>query len=149
MLPPFRNEPLLDFRQDANAQPFLRALESVEAKFGQEYGPIIAGKLHKTGDLSPSRNPSQCAQSVGQVHQATVELAEQAIQAADKAFTSWRKVAPEVRSRHVLNVAAELRRRKAELSAWLVYEVGKSWLEADIDVAEAIDFAELYGREML
>jgi 1-pyrroline-5-carboxylate dehydrogenase len=31
----------------------------------------------------------------------------------------------------------------------MVYEVGKTWPEADGDTAEAIDFCEFYGREML
>ena len=33
--------------------------------------------------------------------------------------------------------------------AWQIFETGKSWAEADADVAEAIDFMEYYGREML
>ena len=31
----------------------------------------------------------------------------------------------------------------------MVYEVGKNWKEADGDVAEAIDYLEYYGREMV
>src|SRR5205807_94469 len=34
-------------------------------------------------------------------------------------------------------------------SALMVYEVGKSWAEADGDTAEAIDFLEFYGREAI
>lgn len=41
-----------------------------------------------------------------------------------------------------------MRRRKLELSAWMVYEVGKNWIEAIADTAEAIDFLEYYGRLM-
>ena len=33
-----------------------------------------------------------------------------------------------------------MRKQKHEFSAILVYEVGKSWAEADGDTAEAIDF---------
>ncbi len=42
-----------------------------------------------------------------------------------------------------------MRERKHEFSAWMVYEVGKSWVEADADTAEAIDFLEFYGREAI
>jgi 1-pyrroline-5-carboxylate dehydrogenase len=35
------------------------------------------------------------------------------------------------------------------MAAWMVFEVGKSWAEADADVAEAIDFCDFYGSEML
>ncbi|MCU6340088.1 aldehyde dehydrogenase family protein, partial [Enterobacter quasiroggenkampii] len=45
--------------------------------------------------------------------------------------------------------AAVMRRRKFDYAAWLVYEVGKNWAEADADVAEAIDFLEFYAREMI
>ncbi len=42
-----------------------------------------------------------------------------------------------------------MRRRRFELAAWEVYECGKPWREADADIAEAIDFCEYYGREMV
>jgi len=42
-----------------------------------------------------------------------------------------------------------MRERKHEFSALMVFEAGKPWSEADADTAEAIDFMEFYGREML
>src|SRR5258708_26739893 len=42
-----------------------------------------------------------------------------------------------------------MRRRKHEFSAWMVFEIGKSWAEADSDTAEAIDFLEYYARQMI
>ena len=33
--------------------------------------------------------------------------------------------------------------------AWLVFEVGKNWAEADADIAETIDFCEFYAREAM
>jgi 1-pyrroline-5-carboxylate dehydrogenase len=42
-----------------------------------------------------------------------------------------------------------IRERKFEFCAWLTYEVGKNWAEADADVGETIDFLEFYGREAL
>ena len=42
-----------------------------------------------------------------------------------------------------------MRERKNLLSAWLILEIGKSWVEADGDVAESIDFCEYYGRQVL
>src|SRR5207247_9688628 len=41
------------------------------------------------------------------------------------------------------------RERKYELNALVCYAVGKTWVEADADIAETIDFLEFYGREML
>jgi 1-pyrroline-5-carboxylate dehydrogenase len=42
-----------------------------------------------------------------------------------------------------------MRERKHEFSATMVYEVGKPWIEADADTAEAIDFLEYYARQIL
>ncbi len=42
-----------------------------------------------------------------------------------------------------------IRKRKFEFMAWLTYEVGKNWAEADADVGETIDFLEFYAREAL
>ena len=45
-------------------------------------------------------------------------------------------------------LAALIRERKLEFDAWLVFEAGKTWPEAEAEVAEAIDFCEYYAREM-
>ena len=66
-----------------------------------------------------------------------------------KAFETWKYVCPTERARYLFNAAAIMRRKKYEFSSYLVFEVGKNWVEADADVAEAIDFMEFYGREML
>ena len=43
----------------------------------------------------------------------------------------------------------DYRERQFEFCAWLTYEVGKNWAEADADVGETIDFLEFYAREAL
>src|SRR5918911_2222832 len=149
MLPPFKNEPLTDFSNDRNAAEMREAIANVEAEFGREYPLVIGGKRYTTGDMLVSPNPSNYDDVVGLVHKATVELADKAIEEATNAFKEWKNVAPEVRARYLLKVAALLRRRKAEFTALMVLEVGKSWVEADADVAEAIDFADFYAREMI
>ena len=45
-------------------------------------------------------------------------------------------------------VAEILERRRFELSALEVFEVGKPWTQADGDIAEAIDFCTFYARQM-
>ena len=49
----------------------------------------------------------------------------------------------------MLGAADIIRKRKFEFMAWLTYEVGKNWAEADADVGETIDFLEFYAREAL
>jgi 1-pyrroline-5-carboxylate dehydrogenase len=149
MLPPFTNEPLTDFSVERNAAALREALSNAESQFGREYPLIIGGERYTTDDFLVSPNPSNYDEVVGMVHKANIELADRSIDAATSAFNTWKRVEPEVRARYLLKVAALLRKRKAELTALMVLEVGKSWVEADADVAEAIDFADFYAREML
>ncbi|HWP43767.1 MAG TPA: aldehyde dehydrogenase family protein, partial [Blastocatellia bacterium] len=149
MLPAFKNEPLTDFSIERNAAQLREAISNIESQFGREYPIIIGGKRYETGDLLASPNPSNYNEVVGLAHKATVELADKAIEEATAAFKEWKEVAPEVRARYLLKVASIMRQRKAELTALMVLEVGKSWVEADADVAEAIDFADFYAREMV
>jgi 1-pyrroline-5-carboxylate dehydrogenase len=78
-----------------------------------------------------------------------VEQATQAIDAAAAAFESWAKVPVEKRADFLFKLADLMRQRKFELEAWLVYEVSKTWPEADADVAELIDFVDYYAVQML
>ncbi|MEP7271599.1 MAG: L-glutamate gamma-semialdehyde dehydrogenase [Acidobacteriota bacterium] len=148
-LPPFRNEPFTDFGDEQNAHDMLFAIRRVEAQLGETYPLVIGGKRIETGDLIESNNPSQFDQVVGQVHHATREHADQAIDAAWQAFATWKDVSAEQRASYLLKASAEMRRRRFEFNAWLVLEVGKSWAEAEADTAEAIDFMEFYARQAL
>jgi 1-pyrroline-5-carboxylate dehydrogenase len=86
---------------------------------------------------------------LGHFAQGTAEMASKAVETAWEAFQDWRWVDPAERARYLLKAAAAMRRSRLELAACMVYEVSKSWVEADADVAEAIDFLEFYAREMM
>ena len=145
----FKNEAFTDFSQPKNRQAMEAALAQVRGEFGREYPLLIGGEKITTPDKIRSLDPSDPARVVGVFQKATVELANRAMEAASKAFESWRRVPAAERVECLFRAADILRRRKFELSAWVTYEVGKTWPEADADVAETIDFCEFYGREML
>lgn len=145
----YKHEPFTDFTVGVNRQEFKAALKLVEAELGKEYPLIIGGERITTEQKIVSENPSNKKQIVGYVSKATRELAEQAMQVADKTFNTYKKWDPEVRADILFRAAAIIRRRKHEFSAYLVYEAGKPWNEADADTAEAIDFLEYYGRQMI
>ena len=145
----YKHEPFTDFSVEANKQAYLEALAKVESQLGAEYPLIIGGERIRTEDKIVSYNPAKKTEVIGSVSKASKELAEKAMQEADKAFQSWKKVKPEVRADVLFKAATIIRRRKHEFSAWLTKEAGKPWNEADADTAEAIDFLEYYGRQML
>src|SRR5579871_44872 len=147
-IPEFRNEPYIDFSAPANRQAMEQALASVHAQFGREYQLRIGREWIATGDKLSSLNPSNTHELVGIHHKATPELANRAIECAYAYFPQWSRTPAEERIRMLLDAARILRRRKMEFDAWLVYEAGKTWIEAEADVSEAIDFCEYYAREM-
>ncbi len=149
MLQPFRNEPLTDFSVPGNAQAMQTALNNVRRQLGQTYPLTIGGEQIHATETMTSINPGQPSEVVGVLAKATVEQANQAVEAAAHAFKTWSKVPYEERANYLFRAAAIMRRQKFEWASWMVYEVSKSWVEADADVAEAIDFMEYYGREML
>jgi 1-pyrroline-5-carboxylate dehydrogenase len=149
MLSEFKNEPLTNFGTPEPADAFKKALSKVSSELGKEYDLIIDGKHKKRQDRIRSLDPSDPKTVVGYAAKATKEDGEEAMQAALRAFETWRFVKPEKRAEYLFKAAAKMRERKHEFSAWMVYEVGKSWAEADGDTAEAIDFLEFYGREAI
>ncbi len=149
-LPEFKNEPLSDFKSDSEQSRRMRAaIAEVARELGREYDLVIGGERVTTKEKFCSFNPAEPGQVVGTFSKANTELADRAIRVADEAFRSWSRTQAERRVELLLGTAKILREQKYQYAAWMVYEVGKSWAEADADVAEAIDFAEFYAREML
>ena len=148
-LPEFRNESYADFFQPANRQAMEEALRGVHSQFGREYRLRIGSEWIATGDKLNSLNPSNTKEVVGVHHKATAELANRAVESAYTYFPTWSRTPAGERVRMLLDATRILRRRKLEFDAWLVYEAGKTWPEAEADVSEAIDFCEYYAREMV
>jgi len=145
----FKTEPFTDFSKPENEKAMKEALKNVRSQLGRQYPLIINGERIETSDLLVSTNPSNPSQVIGKFSKATTEHAEMAMQSALGAFDSWKKVAPEKRAEYLFKAARIMRERRHELSAWLVLEIGKNWVEADGDVAEAIDFCDYYAHQML
>ena len=146
---PFVNEQPVDFAREENARKMRSAIEKVRGQLGREYDLIIGGTRVKTGEKIRSLNPAKPSQIVGVHQKAGKEHVEPAMKAALKAFESWSRTSVEERASLVYRVGDLLRERKFEFMAWLVFEVSKNWAEADGDIAETIDFCELYAREAL
>ncbi len=146
---PFINEPFYDFRHEDNARNMRAAIERVRGQLGREYDLIIGGKRIKTTDKIKSVNPSQPSQVVGIHQKAGKEQVEPAMQAALKAFETWKNTTFEERAGLLFRAADLMRSRKMDYMAWLVFEVSKNWGEADADISETIDFLEFYAREAL
>ena len=147
----FRNEPFTDFSKPENAEQMRAAIEKVRGELGREYPMIIGGERVSLGSRFESVNPARRSEVVGIFSDGdtATDLVERAMTAASDAFKTWSHISYTERADYLFRIADIMRRRKHELSAWMVFEVAKTWPEADGDTAEAIDFCEFYGREML
>ncbi|MGQ9465530.1 MAG: L-glutamate gamma-semialdehyde dehydrogenase [bacterium] len=145
----FSNEKYTDFTNRVNRKKMEKFLAEVEAQFGKEYEIIIGGERIRTENKLISYNPSKKDQVVGVFQKADEKIAEQAMQAALDAFKTWQYTPAKIRANYLFKMANIMRKRRLELDAWLVFEAGKNWVEADADIAEAIDFCEYYGREAI
>jgi 1-pyrroline-5-carboxylate dehydrogenase len=145
----FRNTSYIDFSVEENARAMREALRQVHSQLGTEYDLVIGGHPVRTKDKIKSLNPAKPSEVVGIHQKAGAEHVEQVMQAALKAFESWSITTWEERASLLLNASAIIQSRRLEFDAWMVYEVGKNWAEADADTGETIDFLEFYAREAL
>lgn len=144
----FQNLPHLDFTKAEARSRFHQALETVRKQLGQTWPLIIGGKAVRTREAFPSLNPADPSVLIGRAARAGTAEAGQAIRAARQAFPAWARVPPNERAEFIHRTADLMEERRFELAALEVFEAGKNWIEADADVAEAIDFCRFYASEM-
>ena len=149
MIRDFYNEPGLDFENRTNYEAMAAAIAEEKKSFGKEYYPVIAGE--KVGGVNKiaSTNPSRIEEVIGYAWAVDTDTADEAIKSAWQAFENWSRVGCGFRARCLLKAAAILRKKRLELAATMVLEAGKNWAEADGDVAEAIDYLEIYAINAL
>jgi 1-pyrroline-5-carboxylate dehydrogenase len=142
----FVNEPYLDFSKPENAAAARAAWLKVRGDLGKEYDLLIAGERRTSAAKLNSVNPSKPSEIVGVHQKGSEQDARDAVEAAHAYLQTWGDVPFEQRADYLVKIASIIRERKLEFDAWLVLEAGKTWAEAEADVAESIDFCEYYAR---
>ena len=144
----FQNEACAGFTLPENRAAMEAALAHARSQFGREWKLLIGGKCVETGATFASTNPARPDEVLGLHHKATPLLAARAVETADAAFRNWSRTRPIIRIAAAARTAEILRARRMEFNAWLVFEAGKSWPEAEAESGEAIDFCDYYARDM-
>jgi RHH-type transcriptional regulator, proline utilization regulon repressor / proline dehydrogenase / delta 1-pyrroline-5-carboxylate dehydrogenase len=144
----FRNEPPSDFTDGSTRNRMVQALDTVRGKLGKPYPLVIDGKKFIGTRQLESCNPAHPRHVVGHVALGSTEEVVRAVAAARKAFSTWRRTPVASRCNYIERLADKIRAARYELAAWEVFEVGKTWAEADADVVEAIDFCTFYSHAM-
>ena len=139
----FHNEPLTDFSRAESREKMAAALDQVRKDFGQTYPVVIDNQAQSVGKTLESVNPSRTSRDCRPGRRRDDPQANAAVASCLRAFDGWRDTPVHDRAELLRRLAEQFRLRRFELSAWIVFETGKPWREADADVAEAIDFCDV------
>ena len=146
----FNNEPDTDWSLAANRQ-WAEAIRECWRKTAAD-APIriplvIAGQeRYDARDVrecfDPNQKPAEI--QVATYRLATINDVERAVAVARQDPDGWRQLGPEARHQMLSRVARELRGARGDLIGAAAANTGKVFTEADVEVSEAIDFAEYY-----
>ena len=98
------------------------------------------------GKTFESINPAN-EEVLAQIHAAEIADVDSAVEAATKAFNSWRLTPAPLRGELLFKVGNILKQKKEELAKLLTQDMGKVIAEARGDIQEAIDMAYYMGGE--
>ena len=121
----FKNEEHLQFSDKDIAKKQRTALDEVRTCFGREYPNYIGGKEVFSIGKTTSLNPANIDETIGIFQKSGKDQAEQAMQAALVAFETWKNVPVKKRAEYLFKAAKVIRKRRLEINAWMISEVGK------------------------
>ncbi|MDJ0703646.1 MAG: aldehyde dehydrogenase family protein [Leptolyngbyaceae cyanobacterium MO_188.B28] len=101
----------------------------------------------QSGSILESRNPTDWRELVATAPKSDIADVDAAVEAARRAYKTWRLVPAPVRGEMIHRVGEQLLRRKEELAHLMSREMGKPLAEARGDVQEGIDCAFYYASE--
>ncbi len=101
------------------------------------------------GPLFESADPSRPGVVAARYHQADARQLKLALDSAVADDDGWRGLDPKARYEILRRVAQRLRERRGDLVGAALADAGKTILESDPEVSEAIDFVEFYALTAL
>ena len=146
---PFQNASLADFTSAKTRDAFMRVIADAEKEMPWQVPVVIGGRAHNKSQAVSSFSPNDKTHIATSTHPATVADVDLAIGSAKKAWPAWRDLPLQTRASRLNNLGTRLEQDRLHLVALEVHEQGKTWREADADVAEAIDFCRYYARQAL
>ena len=126
---------------------FDAAIERVKRTLGQTYPMYIGGQAITASEQFEDRSPIDTRIVLGKFQQGGREHVKQAIAAAKAAAPAWAATPWQERVRLLKKLCDAIRAKQYDLSALMIYEVGKNRLECLGDVVETADLIEYYCDE--
>ncbi len=146
---PFDNEADTDFTLPQNRRWALDILHAWKEKQHKPIPLVIDGKEVFANEDGVGICPSAPVKPLYFYAKGDKTHIAQALESAKKHQKEWAKTTVAHRAHLLAQAAQKLRERRGELIGAMVVDGGKTILEADPEVSEAIDFAEYYRRQMV
>ena len=146
----FANEPDTDFVLSANrkwAEDIREKWQNIGEVGGFNAYPVVGGRIvQRDENIVDVIDKSQYHEKklAGHYVQANEDDMRVAIATAKEDPDGWRKLHYQERQKILMDVAHEFRVARADLIGIAAAEVGKVFTETDVEVSEAIDFANFY-----
>lgn len=145
----FQNEPDTDFSLPQNAAWGQQIVDRWQPRCGEQAVEIplyVAGQpVEESREIKDCLDPSRDGVVVGRYRQGNAADAAAAVACAKEDPSGWRTMPAEERHRCLRAVAVELRRARGDLMGAAMADSGKTLVESDPEVSEAVDFVEFYS----
>lgn len=141
----FKNEPDTDWSLPQNRRWAEQILKDWQSKHHLPVPLVIGGEVTTSpGNIGIGEDPSFPGIPLYHYSLATEIQANLALETAKKNEEKWSQTSLQERIHLLANIANELRRHRADLIGVMVADTGKTVMEADVEISEAIDFADYY-----
>ena len=142
----FENESDTDFSLAANRQWASAILDHWREKTIEDVPLCLAGNIESRDQTAAACDPSRPGVAAYRFAQATGDDVENALATAVQAQIAWESRGFDERGKILRQVAATIAQRRGDLIGAMVLDAGKAIAEADVEISEAIDFANYYAR---
>jgi RHH-type proline utilization regulon transcriptional repressor/proline dehydrogenase/delta 1-pyrroline-5-carboxylate dehydrogenase len=142
---PFHNEPDTDWALPHNVAWIRAKVDALRTAPPTVVPLCIGGQVEPGAAEAIGRDPSRPGVEAYRFALADDAQIERALQTAVAARDAWQSLGTAGRATLLRHAAAQLAKRRGDIIATMVFDAGKAIGEGDVEVSEAIDFANYYA----
>lgn len=144
----FENEPDTDWTLPHHREWAEEIVEDWSRRHHETIPLVIGGDIVRTDTTERGIDPSFPDKILYYYSLANENQVDRALTAAKNAHVEWSIKSVKERSDLLASIAQALRKHRAVLIGAMLVDTAKTVTEADVEVSEAIDFAEYYRRTL-
>ena len=145
---PFENEPDTDFSLPQNQKWSHQILSDWKEKKIDHVPLVIDGEDLLSNEDGKGYDPSKPESPYYTYAKGGWSAIDRALTCAKQEESNWASTSIEERCKLLAKVAQKLRTERGDQIGTMIGDAGKTLIEADVEISEAIDFAEYYLRSM-